>query len=189
MNSGTLLEAVKTLKLLILLVLLAGNIVSLNHANILIIATADEDEYGEGYGDDDYEGEAEELAEEAGSVAWTGGIAATLAFVLYKHAYPRLVKAGIKPPVNLRQALDLHILLSVVLGALALYHGYMLRSYAGPIEYVATGLIIVLLVSGFTLRYVKSRYVKMFSRIIHAQRLLSILLIIAILVHTATIDD
>ena len=171
----------------IVILLLAGLLASSHYVNNIGIVSAEEDEYE--YEGGDNEVEADDLAEGAGSLAWTGGLVATAAFVVYKHAYPRLVKAGIKPPLNMRVALNLHIIISIVLGLVALYHAYVLRAYAGPIEYVAVGLILVLLISGLTLRYVKNRYVKIFSRVIHAQRLLSILLIIAILVHTATIGE
>ena len=173
--------------IILLLALLALHLVHPNAVETAL-ANGDEEEYGE---EDDYgeEAEASELAEGAGSLAWGGGIVATLAFVVYKHAYPRLVRMGIKPPVNMRHALNLHIVVSILLGLAAIYHGYSLRSYAGPVEYLAVGLIIVILLSGLTLRYVKNRHVKAFSRMIHAQRLLSILLLIAVLIHTATIGD
>lgn len=173
---------------IILLVLLALHLAYPNAVET-VLANGDEEENVIEEDGSGGEADASELAEGAGSLAWGGGIVATLAFVVYKHAYPRLVRMGIRPPVNMRHALNLHIVVSILLGLAAIYHGYSLRSYAGPVEYVAVGLIIVILLSGLTLRYVKNRHVKAFSRMIHAQRLLSILLLIAVLIHTATIGD
>ena len=134
-----------------------------------------------------YEGGGE-FAEGFGGIAWGGGLAANILFVGYKFVYPR-IHNYLPEILRLKYVLNLHILLNIILGILAILHGYALRNRAGIVEYLSVFFIIFLIVSGLTLRYVKNKKVKLFSRMLHAQRLLSIILIILIAIHTATIGD
>ena len=141
--------------------------------------------------DGDYYGEAEvedELAEGLGEVAWNLGAPAVLAFVAYKHVYLAAARRGLKLPLRLSWALRGHILASIALGVAGLAHGAMLLEAAGPVEWASGVLILALLVTGTLLYYAKSRRVRRLARLVHAQRLLSILLLVVVAVHVALVD-
>ena len=148
---------------------------------------AEEDEEGvEEEGEEDEVGG--ELAEGLGEAAWNLGAPAVLAFVAYKHAYLAAAKRGLRLPVKLAWALRAHIAASVALGLAALAHGALLLEEAGPVEWASGALIAVLLASGALLYYSKSRNLKRLARLIHAQRLLSIILLVLVAIHVASMD-
>lgn len=114
--------------------------VTLSIAGLLLLALA----YGVVHvkADEDYEengenGEAEagDVAEGLGSLAaWGGGVLVT-GFIVFREAYPRIVRAGVKLPGTLyKSALTFHAATSVLLGLAGLYHGYILRSHAEPLN-------------------------------------------------------
>jgi len=141
----------------------------------------EEDEWWEEEEDEyEYEGEAEALGEAAfyGGVVLSGGYSA----VKYARRYVRL------PPQVIRLSLDIHSLGNLALAPLALIHGYVNLEYAGPIEYAMAALIIILVVTGTTLRYVRNRRAKMAARLIHGQRTLAIILLVLALLHIARVD-
>ena len=140
----------------------------------------DEDEY-----EDEYEND---LAETLGSTAGTLGPILVAGFVAYKHALPYMRKLGVKPAVKYKSVVLFHALSSIALGLMALAHGYMLRMYAGPVEYALAAVIVVVLVTGALLLWGSGRRVKLFARMIHAQRLLSIILIVLLGLHVALMD-
>lgn len=123
-----------------------------------------------------------------GSTAWNLGIPLILVFVIYKHAYIWMIKRKMKPPLSLKTALEIHALTSIALGAMALVHGAGLPEYAGLIEWIAAGLVALVTVSGFVLYYVSSRRLKYAASLVHAQRVVGIAVLIAVWLHTVTID-
>ena len=167
--------------ILLVLALLLG--VALSIGALAMPDGEEEEEAGEEYGE---EGEREggEVAESAGSLAFTLGLLANMGFVGYKWA-----KLHAKIKGSYRHVLNTHILLNILLGGLAIYHGYSLREAAGPVEYASVAAIIIILLSGLLLRYAKNRHLKWFARHIHVQRALALLLLILVVIHVATIGD
>ncbi len=161
--------------------------------------TYEEDKYGEensiyvpsNGSEDEEEGEEdegeEELAESLGSAAWNLGIPLIFGFVAYKYTYIALIKRKIKLPLSLATALKIHVVTSLVLGAAALLHGAMLIEYAGPVELAAAGLAALITVSGIILYYSKGKTTR-YARLIHAQRILGILVLLTVALHVALID-
>ncbi len=149
-------------------------------------SAANGDEYGEEEYDDAGEGE---LAESLGEAAWNLGPILVIAFLIYKYTLPYQVRMGIRLPLSFRHVLDLHIYSSIVLGLMALAHGFMLIERARLLEYVIGVVIVVMLVTGALLRWSRDRRVKMFARLIHAQRILALALLVLVAIHTATMED
>jgi len=177
--------ALADLRLAILLVVLAflagvASAVLLDQAPIIINSLDDDDEWWEEEEEDELEGEAEALGEVAfyGGLVLSGGYSA----VKYTRRYIKL------PPRIIRLSLDIHSLGNLALAPLALIHGYVNLEYAGPIEYAMAALIIILVASGATLRYVRNRRAKIAARLIHSQRALAILLLVLALLHIARVD-
>ena len=140
------------------------------------------------YGDDE-EGEegglfGEDFANQLGSAAWIGGLFLNSVFVVINRA-----RKIFRLRVPMRAILDFHIITNVLLGIAGIIHGYSYLKVAGPAEYVAVGLIFLLLATGLFLRYISSRNVKLLNRIVHGQLLLSIILAIVIGYHIAFIED
>lgn len=139
---------------------------------------------------EEYEREADELGEGLGSLALYLGLIGVLGYVGYKRLYLWGSRNGVKLPLSLSTALQAHIALSVVGGIAALYHGYLLweSEEGGPFGVAAAAMAAVLLVSGSILYYSKSRDLKVFGRLIHAQRALALLLALFILLHVGIGD-
>lgn len=119
-----------------------------------------------------------------GSVAWVGGLFLNSVFVVVNRA-----RKMFRLRIPFRYILDIHILTNIILGALGVIHGYSYMSRAGPAEYLAVSLIVILLISGLFLRYISSRNMKLLSRLVHGQLLLSIILALVLGYHVATIED
>ncbi len=157
--------------------------------SIYVPSNGSEDEEGgereEEEGEEDEGGE--ELAESLGSAAWNLGIPLIFGFVAYKYTYIALIKRKIKLPLSLATALKIHVVTSLVLGAAALLHGAMLIEYAGPVELAAAGLVALITVSGIILYYSKGKTTR-YARLIHAQRILGILVLLTVALHVALID-
>ncbi|MEB3860477.1 MAG: hypothetical protein LRS43_04630 [Desulfurococcales archaeon] len=148
-----------------------------------IVASADGFEVEEER--EEYEDEGlEETAEAAGSAAFALGVTANALFVGYKWARLHVRLKG-----SYRSVLDAHILSNIILGLLAVYHGYSLRSTAGPVEYASIAAVLVLLSSGLLLRYAKNRRLKWFARHLHIQRILAVILLGLVILHIYTIED
>ena len=172
--------------------MLAGILVGTIYSVAVVLA--DEDE-----GEEEYEREAgglggeveesgegeEELGGGLGSLALYLGLIGVLGYVIYKYLYLWSVRNGVKLPISLSTALQAHIALSVVGGLAALYHGYLLwgSEEGGPFGVAAAAMATVLLVSGSILYYSKSRNLKVFGKLIHAQRALAILLALFVFLH------
>jgi len=171
--------------ILIVVAFLAGlaSAVLLDQAPTIIYSLdgdEEDDEWWEEEEEDEFEGEAEALGEAAlyGGILLSGGYSA----VKYARRYVRL------PPQVIRLSLDIHSLGNLALAPLALIHGYVNLEYAGPIEYAMAVLIVLLVVSGATLRYVRSRRAKIAARLVHSQRMLALLLLVLALLHVARVD-
>ncbi len=140
------------------------------------------------YGDDEDEEEeglfGEDVANQLGSAAWIGGLFLNSVFVVINRA-----RKIFRLRVPMRAILDFHIITYVLLGIAGIIHGYSYLGVAGPAEYIAVGLILLLLTTGFFLRYVSSRKVRLLNRMVHGQLLLSIILAIVIGYHIAYIED
>ncbi len=145
-------------------------------------ALADEIENGEEYG-------GSEVAEGLGSTAASLGAVLIAGFVAFREAFPRLMRRGIRLPRSLyRRVLELHAGSSLVLGSMGLAHGYMLRAYAGPVEYALASVIAFTMVTGVILWFSRGS-VRRAARFIHVQRLLSAIIVVLLLVHVATVGD
>jgi len=164
--------------------LLLGALASTLYASSMPAALS-EDEYEE----EEYEeeGEAGELAEALGEAAWNLGVPLTLAFVAYKYAYIKMAKRRVRLPLSLSWALKIHVAASLVLGAAALLHGLMLIEYAGPVEYAAAALVALVTLSGAALYFARGRAAR-YARLIHAQRILSLLTLAVVALHVTLMD-
>ncbi|MEB3779171.1 MAG: hypothetical protein GSR85_02930 [Desulfurococcales archaeon] len=172
--------------LVVLAILILIGLSLLVVAGTIVYANGDgEDEEEEGYG----EGDENELAESLGELAWGLGPVLVAAFVVYKYTLPYQARLGLKLPIRFKHILDLHIYSSIVLGIVALAHGYLLLGEARLLEYVIGLVIVFMMVTGILLRWSRDRRVKMFARLIHAQRLLALLLLLLVIIHTSTIED
>jgi len=140
------------------------------------------------YGDEDWEEEGgflgEDFANQLGSLAWIGGLFLNSVFVVVNRA-----RRVFRLRIPMKIVLDLHIITNVLLGIAAILHGYMYLRVAGPAEYIAVGLIILLLLTGLFLRYISSRNLRLLNRLVHGQLILSIILAIVVGYHIAFIED
>jgi len=181
---GSALSDLRLAVVLVVLAFLAGmaSAVLLDQAPAIInsLDGDEDDEWWEEDEEDELEGEAEALGEAAfyGGLVLSGGYSA----IKYTRRYIKL------PPQVIRLSLDIHSLGNLALAPLALIHGYVNLEYAGPIEYAMAALIIILVVSGATLRYVRNRRAKIAARLVHSQRALAILLLVLALLHIARVD-
>lgn len=149
---------------------------------------AEEREYKEeGEEKDKYGGEGEELGEALGEAAWSLGIPLIAGFVVYKHAYPRLARRGIRIPLKPVWATRIHATTSFALGTAALLHGALLIGYAGPLEYTAAGMTMLTLAFGAVLYLARGR-VRGYPRLLWVKRIIAILTLIAVTVHIAMMD-
>jgi predicted membrane protein len=128
----------------------------------------------------------EDFAASAGSIAFTGGLVLNALFTIYNRA--RRLGLSIKA-VPARYVLDLHIALNVALSILAFWHAFVFASRAGPVEYGAVGLIVLLLASGLVMRYVGYRRARLLSRMVHAQLVLSLVLVALLLIHVGSVGE
>ncbi len=156
--------------------------------NTVAYANGDEEE-DEGKEEKEGGEKGDEFAKSLGELAWGLGPVLVAAFVVYKHALPYQARLGLKIPVRFKHVLDLHIYSSIALGIVALAHGYFLLGEARLLEYVIGFVIVFMMVTGILLRWSRDRRVKMFARLIHAQRLLAFLLLLLVIIHTSTIED
>lgn len=131
--------------------------------------------------------EEKKLAKAASSLAFYLGIVLNLLFVFYKWLYPLIVKMGVKPVLSMRQALLGHSLSNALLGLLALYHAAYFRDKAGPVEYAAAALIILILSTGTAILVIRRGKARRLAIALHLQRLLSIALLISITLHVALV--
>ncbi len=154
-------------------------------------AVADEDEYEERIEErlvaEELEEQGEEWGEEvpevAGSIAFYGGLALNTFFVAVRWASS--VGAPVPPGVR-RLAMELHMDGNIALAVPAYLHGYTMLGRATLLEYAIGALITILLVSGVTMRYFKSRRAKLVARMIHGQRVLALLLLVLLVLHVAS---
>ena len=75
------------------------------------------------------------------------------------------------------------------MAAIAFYHGYSLRSSAGLIEYLIAVLILILIGSGIILRYSYNKTLKVGTRLIHSQQLLTLILLVLLIIHVTISED
>ena len=131
------------------------------------------------------EWEGGELAEELGEYAWSLGLALNLAFVgvWWSRRYLAF------PPWFLRAVLGTHMYGNIAVSVPAFYHGYALLGRAGILEYAVGAVMLVLLVSGVVLRYARHRGVRRALNLVHSQRILSLVLLVLLLLHTAVAED
>lgn len=155
---------------------------------VLLLPSVQDIAYGNGDEYYEYDEDENEFAESLGEVAWNLGPILVLAFVAYKYSLPYHAKMGLRLPVRYRHVLDLHIYSSIVLGLAALAHGYLLIEEATILEYTIGSIIVIMIVTGSLLRWSKNRRVKMYARLIHTQRLLAIILLILVAIHTGLKD-
>ncbi len=135
-------------------------------------------------------GEGEnEFAKSLGEFAWSVGPVLIVAFVIYKYTLPYQARLGLRLPVRFKHVLDMHIYTSIILGIVALTHGYLLMDRARLLEYLIGAVIVFMMVTGVLLRWSRDRRARMFARLIHTQRLLALTLLVLILIHTATMED
>ncbi|MEB3787543.1 MAG: hypothetical protein GSR78_02170 [Desulfurococcales archaeon] len=165
----------------IVVVVLALSIVL---SGLSVYASENEPEDGE---EPENSGEGE-IAESLGEFAWNAGLVLILGFVAFKYTLPYQVKHGINLPIRFKHVLDIHIASSLMLAAAALLHGFMLLEYATLLEYAIGGVIMLMVVTGILLRWSKNRKVKTYARLLHTQRLLALVLLILVAVHTSLKD-
>ncbi|WP_048191484.1 hypothetical protein [Pyrolobus fumarii] len=134
---------------------------------------AEEDEFGEEY------------AKTMGKIAFYLGLMLNLGFVAVRWA--RFV-VDIPPGIQ-RLALELHMDGNIVLTIPALWHAYTFAEKAGPVEYGAVTLILLLVASGIVMRYFRGRRAKLVARAVHTQRILALMLLVLLLVHVASAED
>ncbi len=141
-------------------------------------------------GEDEGEGEngENETAKSLGEFAWNAGLALILGFVAYKYTLPYQAKYKIKLPVRYKHVLNIHIFSSLLLAAAALLHGFLLLEYATLLEYAIGVIIVFMVVTGVLLRWSTHRKLKMYARLLHTQRALTILLLILVAIHTSLKD-
>jgi len=170
-------KIVKIVSIAILSLIIIGSL-------FLVHKVVSEDE-DEGTG----EGEEGEGFEEFGK--GLGVLAVALAFLFnLLYVFQKVLRsAGIKVPIKNIWLLRFHIISNALLGLAGIYHGYLYLNRAGLVEYILVAFIMVIIVSGMILRYAKNRKLKIFAKLIHAQRLISIILIILVGIHMAIIED
>lgn len=126
-----------------------------------------------------------DFAEALGKTAFYLGLLLNLGFVAVRRAR-FLVNV---PPGLQRLALELHMDGNMVLTVPALCHGFTFIDKAGPVEYGAVALILLLAISGAVMRYYRNRRAKLVARMIHSQRALALLLLVLLLIHVSGGED
>jgi len=154
-----------------------------------IMAIADEEEHGEEYAKGEKEVEKGDIAESLGSLAAWGGGVLVAGFIIFREAFLRLAKAGVRLPTrSFRAALVIHATTSMIFGLAGIYHGYLLRTHAGIIEYALVTVILFTLTSGVVLWFSRGSK-RLFARLLHAQRLLAFIILLLVIIHIITIKD
>ncbi|BAN89478.1 hypothetical protein [Aeropyrum camini] len=183
-----ILPSLKILKVVVISALLLSIVLftglAAQRTNILYL-NGDEEDNGEG-------GvlflPGEDSGEELGEIAWNLGVPAILAFVIAREAYIWSARRGVKWPVSYNTILIIHIISALVLGFMALLHGIANIGRATPLEYALGVLIALLLLSGATLYLGRGRRGGRIARLIHAQRLLAIALLLLAGMHVVAVD-
>ncbi len=149
-------------------------------SNFSMRTLANDEEYEELFEED-----AGEVAEVLGQVAFYLGALLNASFV-----FVRWSRAVINWPSDImRIIMELHMYGNLVLGLTAIVHGYFLIEYAGLVEYGLGALVIALLVSGLFMRFARDRYVRLAARMMHSQRILTVLLVALLLLHVGLAED
>ena len=135
------------------------------------------------------EGEESEGAEDFGKglgvLAVALGFIFNILFVFQKF----LRSSGVKLPIKSIWVLRFHFVTNILLGLAGMYHGYLYINRASFVEYFLVGLILLIIFSGLVLRYAKNRKLKVFAKLIHAQRIISILILILVGIHMVVVED
>ena len=143
-------------------------------------AVADGEEEHEDEGED-FEGG--EFAESSGTIALYGAI---LFNALYIPVNRLRRKGAIQIPGSM--FLNIHIAINLILGFFALWHAATLSPAAGPVEYLSVALIMYLIASGLVMRFPARTRAKTLARLMHAQLIVSIILVFLLAIHVSMID-
>ena len=145
---------------------------------------------------DDDDDDAEDAIESLGWVAIGAGVIANLPFILFSKWRKYAVRAGGQSLLMARQTvqfykpvLNFHIVLNSVGYFAGMTHGLLLVSELDSISLSLAITMIVLMASGILLRYTSSRHTKIFTRLLHGQFGLLLLLIALIALHVLIGDD
>jgi len=85
-----------------------------------------------------------------------------------------------------KSILNLHIILNSVAYFAGMAHGFFLARHIDSISFSLAITMTVIMISGILLKYSQFRNVKLFTRLLHGQILLVILLLILIFLHVNT---
>ncbi len=156
-----------------------------------VVANGDEDEYEEDEGEAEGGEEVEGREAEGGEFAEASGVIAFYGALLFNAIYVPVNRlrrnAAIRVPGPL--LLNIHIAVNLILAAFAFWHALNLSEAAGPVEYVSVALILYLLVSGFVMRFPARNKVKTLARLMHAQLIVSLILVVVLFIHVGVVSD
>ena len=140
--------------------------------------------------------DAEDAIESLGWAAIGAGVIANLPFMLFNKWRKYAVHAGGQSLLIARQAvsfykpvLNFHIILNSIGYFAGMTHGLLLVNDLNSISLSLAIIMTVLMISGILLRYTSSRHTKIFTRLLHGQFGLLLLLIALIIFHVLTGDD
>lgn len=85
--------------------------------------------------------------------------------------------------------LNMHITLNIIGYIAGMVHGLLFIRYLEPIPLSLAIIMTVLVISGLLLRFISSRNMKMFNRLLHGQAILTIMLVLLIVLHVTSADD
>ena len=146
------------------------------------------------FADDD--DDAEDTIESLGWAAIGAGVIANIPFVLFVKWRRYAVRAGGQSLQMARQAaqfykpvLNFHIVLNSFGYFAGMTHGLLLVNDLDSISLSLAITMTVLMASGILLRYTSSRHTKVFTRLLHGQFGLLLLLIALIAIHVLIGDD
>ncbi|MGD1838119.1 MAG: hypothetical protein ACPKPY_08695 [Nitrososphaeraceae archaeon] len=118
------------------------------------------------------------------------GLLANVPFILYiKIKKLSVRKIGSSDPITRdmlvvhKPVLNYHIVLNIIAFCIAMIHFLGFINRIDPVSISIALVIIVLTLSGFLLRFIKFRNVQFFTRIIHTQIIMLILLVVLIIIH------
>lgn len=144
------------------------------------------------FADDDGEDSIKNL----GWVAIGAGVIANVPFIAFNKIRRYAASAGGSSLVLARQMapsfkpiLNFHIVLNSIGYFAGMTHGLLLSKHLESISLSLAIVMTTLMISGILLRFTSSRHTKLFTRLLHGQFGLVILLVVLVVLHVLTADD
>lgn len=142
------------------------------------------------------EDDSVDSAESLGWISIIAGVIGTLPFLFLNKIRRYTISSGNQSLTFFKKIgssytpiLNFHIMLNSIGYVSGMIHGLILAEHLDSISLSLAITMTVLMISGLLLRYTSSRHTKLFSRLMHGQMGLLILLLVLIFLHLVTAND